>query len=176
MSDATDSHFRWVLSRMATINPKRQVFGIMNAQDWPPQQVQFESFYLLSLGEEPIGKSFDSASVPVLSHTLQWLWIVMGTDLQTGVVGRNRGDRYRIDAQMRAELLQALYPRFCEKQKWVLNGNSLMNLNVTPQSLNPVQSVWWSAPAFMRKSDKASGLVYGTAGISMTDMTEFIAA
>lgn len=176
MGAAVDSHFRWVLSRMQTINPSRQVLGIMNAQDWPPQQVRFESFYLLSLGEEPVGKSFDSASVPVLSHELQWLWMVLGTDLQTGLVGRNRGDRYRTDATMKGELLKALYPRFCEKQDWVLNGNSLASLNVQPTSRNPKEFVWWNHPTFHRSLDKASGIVYGSAGIAIVDMTDFIAA
>lgn len=176
MSDSVDSHFRWVLSRMVTINPARQVFGIMNAQDWPPQQVRFESFYLLSLGEQPIGKSFDSASIPVLSHLLQWLWMVQGTDLKTGVVGRNRGDRYRIDAEMKGELLKALYPRFCQKQKWVLSGNSLNNLAVQPTPLDPVEYVWWDTPTFHRSMDKESGLVYGSAAVNMTNMSDFIAA
>lgn len=173
---AVDSHFRWVLGRMATINPTRQVFGIMNSQDWPPQQIRFESFYLLSLGEEPVGKSFDSAAVPVLSHTLQWLWMIQGTDLQTGVVGRNRGDRYRTDGQMRSELLKALYPRSCQKQEWTTTGTSLNNLALVGTPLSPPEYVWWGAPDFHRTVNKENGFVYGYAAINLTDMTEFIAA
>lgn len=177
MSNASDSHFRYVYSRMQTINPARQVLGVMEAQDWPPKQVRFESFYLLILAEITASESFASATVPVIQFVMQWVWMVAGTDLQTGLVGRSRGDRYRTDATMKGELRRALYPGYGEKFDWSLTGNSITSLQLQSTPLNPPEFMWWDRrPKVVTRTDKASGIIYSSADVTMTDMTEAILA
>jgi hypothetical protein len=151
--------------------------GIVDAMDWPPNSVKLESFYLLVLGQKPvIGKSFWSAAIPVVVHTLQWTWMIVGSDLVSGKVGRSRGDRYRTNLTMRQELLKATYPWFCQKQSWAVQGNTPSGLALQGTPVVPSEYVWWSPLTFLNRLDKDSGVVYGAATVQLTDMTEMITA
>lgn len=176
MIDAVDSYWRHAVERMQTINPSRQMLGVMDAQDWPPKEVRFESFYLLVLGEPPLGRSFASAAIPVVSHELQWVWMILGTDLTRGKVGRGRGDRYRTDMEMKSELLNANFPMFAEKKEWSISGGSAAAIQLTGTPVTPSESIWWSPLVFTRRTDQESGSIYGAASVSLVDMTEQIAA
>jgi len=147
----------------------------MDAADWPPKQIVMEAFYLLTLGEKPIvGKSFWSAASPVVVHTLQWTWLIQGSDLTSGKIGRNRGDRYRTNMTMREELLKATYPWFTQKQTWTVQGNTPSGIALQGTPVVPSESIWWNQPTFLNRIDRESGLVYGTATLQLTDMTETI--
>jgi hypothetical protein len=177
MIEAVDSFFEYVSSRMATINPKRQVVMVMDASDWPPKNIVMEAFYLLTLDEKPIiGKSFWSATIPVVMHTLQWTWIVQGADLTQGKIGRNRGDRYRTAFTMKGELLKAMYPWFCLKQSWAAVGTTPSGVVLQGTPTNPQESIWWNQPTFLNRTDRESGIVTGTATVQLGDMTEAILA
>jgi hypothetical protein len=167
---AIDSYYEYCTGRMVTINPSRKMAGILDGQDWPSNLVQMESFYLLTLGQRPLGKQFWSGTVPVLAHTLQWSWMISGTDLKNSKVGRNRGDRYRTNLTMREELLRASWPWFTEKLTWSVQGSTPSGLALQSQSLNPKESIWWTELTFMNRLDRASGLIYGTATVFLTDM------
>jgi hypothetical protein len=157
---------------MATINPDRQVIGISDAMDWPQKGVVNNAFYLLVLGQRPItGKSFWSAAIPVVVHELQWVWLIAGSDLTQGKVGRSRGDRYRTNLTMRGELLQANYAWWCEKQEWSVTGNTPNGLALTPTELSPIENVWWTPLTFLNRMDKDTGVAYGAASVQLTDMT-----
>src|SRR4029077_9669131 len=121
--EAIDSYFQYVNNRMVTINPNRNVVGISDAMDWPPKTVILEAFYLLSMGQKTAKDTFWSPTVPVITDLLQWTWLIAGTDLTKGTVGRSRGDRYRTDITMRTELRQASYPWWCPKQTFTVLGN-----------------------------------------------------
>jgi hypothetical protein len=159
---------------MGTINPTRKMAGVTDAQAWPPKNVMLESFYLLTLGEKPVGKSFWSASIPVLTHSVQWTWIVVGTDLTVGKVGRNRGDRYRISMKMKEELLQATFPWFAQKGDWSVLGSTPSGLVLQETPITPLENMWWSPPVFLNKVDKDSGVIYGAASVQITAMEQTI--
>jgi hypothetical protein len=135
------------------------------------------AFYLLDQGQRPItGKSFWSAAVPVIVHELQWVWMIAGSDLTQGTVGRSRGDRYRSNMKMRDELLQANYAWWCEKQTWSVLGNTPSGLVLQGASLSPVENVWWTPLTFLNRLDKDSGVAYGAASVQLTDMSVVITA
>lgn len=160
---------------MQTINPARQLLGVMSAQDWPPKQVKFEAFYMLVLGQSPAPRSAWSPSVPIVGHEIQFVWLITGSDVQAGQVGRNRGDRYRTDMTMKEELEKALYPGFTEKLSWSVSGQSITNLQLTSVSESPKEFIRWrTPPVFVTKVDKASGVIYGSAAFRMTEMTDTI--
>src|ERR1700741_2750735 len=94
-ADGIDSYYQWVKARILAFNSSRTVKGMMDAQDWPSKNVAFDAFYLLDLGDVPVGKQFYSAQTPVLFRQVQWVWINKGTDLVQGVRQANRGDRFR---------------------------------------------------------------------------------
>ena len=177
MLDAIDSYFEYVQARIIANNSNRKVIGVVDAMDWPPKNIQMESFYLMTLGEKPLtGKSFWSATIPVLNHTLQWTWIIAGSDLTSGKVGRSRGDRYRTNMTMREELLQANYPWWCEKKDWAVVGNTPSGLALTSQPLDPVENVWWTPLTFLNRIDREAGVIYGAATVQLMEMTEEILA
>jgi hypothetical protein len=167
---AIDSHYLAVKARIAAVNSNRQVVGVMSAMDWPPKDVLTEAFYLLVLGAVPLGKQADSATIPVVVHTVQWSWLVVGSDVQKGIQLRSRGDRYRTHFTMKGELLNGTYPRFAQKQVVSLDNSG--NLVQTPVS--PEEYIIWSPVAFTDRNEKGSGLVYGIGTVRITDMTDAI--
>ena len=177
MLTAIDTFFEFFSKNMQTVNSNRKVVGVMDAMDWPPKQVVMEAFYLLVLGQKPIiGKSFWSPAVTTLAHTLQWTWMIQGADLAQGKIGRNRGDRYRTNMQMREEVLKAAYPWYCPKQKWSVQGNTPSGVALVGQLTNPLECIWWQTPTFLNRIDRETGLVYGTATMQVVDMTESLQA
>ena len=172
MLDALDSHYFAVKNRILQLNPSRQVVGIMDAQDWPAQDVKFEALYCLCLGESPIGKQGWSPTIPIVYHTVQWTWLIAGTDTQAGIQGKSRGDRYRKNYQIEKELEYGIFPQFAQKNTYSIDGNGV--LRITP--VVPTEFILWTPVSFAKKSDKVSGLIYGTATTRITDMTGTIAA
>jgi len=167
-----DSHYFSVRNRVIAFNPARKVMGVMDAQDWPPLNVEMESFYCLDLGAVPIGKQGYSATIPIVIHTVQWTWLVSGTDIQKGIQIKSRGDRYRINGQIEKELENGLYPGFAQKLSVEYAGADGSQLIGTP--LDPVEYIMWSPASFVKKSDKVSGLLYGTCTVRITNMTDSI--
>jgi hypothetical protein len=171
LTDALNTHYLSVKNRVLAINSARQFLGIMSAQDWPPKDVILEAFYLLTLGEVPLGRQADSAAVPVYVHTAQWTWLILGTDVQVGIQTRSRGSRYQTQFQMKQELLNGTYPRFAQKLDVTVDGNG--NLVATPIT-NPSDYIVWAPPSFVDRNEKGSGVMYGTATVRITDMTDTI--
>lgn len=173
MIECPDSYYEYVKGRILALNPQRLVLGVMNAQDWPLQDVQFEAFYCLMLGDAYLGKSMYSPTNPVYIHTVQWVWMIQGTDIQVGLRGRSRGDKYRKEWAMKEEIVNAHWPGFATKSTWTAaQQGSTVQLTQTP--FDPPESFWWTPPIFSDRLDKTSGWVYGAAQVQITDMTDTI--
>jgi len=167
---AIDTHYLAVKTRVLAVNAARVFVGVMSSQDWPPKDVQLEAFYLLVLGEVPLGKQADSASIPVKVHTVQWTWMIAGTDIQKGIQLRGRGDRYRTNFTMKGELENGVFPRFAQKQNVVVNSTGqLVGIPIVP-----TEYILWSPVSFVDRNEKASGLAYGIGTVRITDMTDAI--
>lgn len=173
MLNAIDSYFQFMQAGIVSANPNRKVIGIVDAMDWPPKVVVTEAFYLMVMGERGItGKSFWSSAVPVLVHTLQWVWVITGSDLTQGKVGRSRGDRYRTNMSMRNELLAATQAQWwTEKKQWSVVGNTPSGLALMSNELDPVEFVWFTPLTFLNRLDRKSGSIYGAATVQVTDMS-----
>ena len=168
--DAVDSFYQAAKARLAVINPERVVKGMLVAQDWPPQNVTLNAFYLLTLKDSAADRSFYSASVPVKFHHVQWVWIIKGTDLQQGQRAANRGDRFRTMFTMKDELTKALYPNFTEKFTWSLDGNG----DWLPTAESPVEYITWTPVEFYERSAMDSGVVWGSGAVKIWTMTDTI--
>lgn len=165
--DTFEEHFR---SRVIALNPARVVAGVIDAMDWPPENVQLESFYLLSLGETP-SQDAQSSVMPVYVHTLQITWLIAGADLDTTNRGFNRGNRYRVHMQMKKEVLNGLYPYFADKADVSLNQSD-GSMIVTPRT-NPQEQIVWSKAVFGPSSPaKDSGVITGIATVYVANMTD----
>lgn len=172
MIDAIDSYFQAIESGILAANPARKVVGVMDAMDWPPKNVVLEAFYLLVLGARGISsKSFWSTANPVYVHTLQWTWIIAGSDLTQGKIGRSRGDRYRTNIMMRDELVVATQSAWwTEKLKYSVVGNTPSGIALQAAESNPKEFIWWTPYTFLNRQDREAGLIYGAATIQITDM------
>jgi hypothetical protein len=170
--DAIDSYFKNIEVGLNLANPNRKVIGLMDAMDWPPKTLQLESFYLLILGARGIThKGFWSPAVPTFVHTVQWTWVVAGSDLTQGKIGRSRGDRYRTNMTMRDELIIATQGAWwTEKLQWSVQGNTPAGVALKSAELNPVEWLWWTPLVFMNRQDRESGVIYGAATVQITDM------
>jgi hypothetical protein len=170
-TDAQYSFYSYVKSRILTKNPDRLVAGILNAQDWPIKNIKFDAFYLLVLGEEPIGRQGYSQYSPMLFHLVQWVWMNKGTDTPAlGVRQANRGDRFVTMQDMIGELLYGLAPGYGLKQTWALVNGTFTG---SPTSI-PNDTITWTPATFHQKQDKSSGLAYGSAQIRIWDTTDVI--
>src|SRR5580692_7234491 len=151
--DGVDSFYQYVKGRINAFTTRTVpdigggvVAGMLSAQDWPYKGVKFDAFYLLVLGEAPIGKQGYSAAVPIKFHQVQWVWINKGTDLTQGIRQANRGDRYRTMQTMKGELVNGHFPGFCEKLTY-----SLVNGVWTGVAENPVEYITWNPIEFHEK-------------------------
>lgn len=169
LTDALDSFYSYVKTRIATINPDRVVAGMLTAQDWPSKPVKNDAFYLLVLGEVPVGKQCFSQTVPIKLHQVQWVWVNEGMDLIQGKRQATRGTRYRDMQTMKGELINGLYPGFTEKLNWAFpNGVA------TGTSKTPSEVITWTPVEFHEKWDRDSGIGYGSGAVRIQDMTDEI--
>lgn len=184
-SDAIYSHYEYVKARLATFSypkvgangqPLSVTYGaggLLMAQQWPPQNVKLDNtLYLLDLSALPIGRQGYSAANPIKIMNVQWAWIVKGTDLQAGTRGLNRGDRFVIHQQIQDAMNKALYPGFCEKKSWALDGNG----NFVGTSLNPPEFILWNPVPTDGRPQKESGIIYGVAALRIVNMLDQITA
>lgn len=178
-TDAIYSHYAYCKARILaasgnTSNNPPLVGGILNAQDWPNKPFKFDCFYLLVLGEVPIGRQGYSQYSPIVFHQVQWVWIDKGTDVTAGVRQANRGDRFVTMQKMKGYLLNALVPGYTTKLTWSMNDSTGV-FTSTPTD-TPGEPITWNPVQFHEKFDKASGLQYGAAALRIVDMTDAVLA
>jgi hypothetical protein len=176
--DCIYSFYEYVKSRIlaAASNPTntpKLVGGILNAQDWPPKNFAYDCFYLLIIGEAPIGSQGYSQYSPMIFHQIQWVWINRGTDTQPGTRQANRGDKYYIAQTMKGYLLNGLVPGYTQKLTWSMNSAGIFTGVATS---TPNEPITWNPVTFHEKLDKASGLTYCAAALRVWDMTDAITA
>ena|SRR5882762_8381740 len=172
MIEAFDSHYDWVKTRVLAQNSTRKFSGIMESQGWPPRIVKMESFYLITLGETPVNAKVGSLSSSWYRGTVQWTWMIAGTDIEKGMAGLNRGDAYTINAQMKKELRLGAYPLFAEKKAFSVDGNR----QVVRTGYDPKKWVYWTFLEFTQRVDRDSGLIYGIATTYLTAVAQEIVA
>jgi hypothetical protein len=172
-TDAVDSHYMYCRSRILQYNSARVMKGLLAANDWPPENVAMEAFYLLTLGEGATARGSDTPTKRAGHHLCQWVWVIAGQDLNDTQRAKNRTKRFRLNEEMKAELLYGLYPGFCEKQTWALNSNGAY----IGSSYSPVKFCRWPSTAmFTDRHDKASGLIYGMCSLYVSDYLPAILA
>ncbi len=172
MSDAVDTYYQYVKTRVIANNPSRKFGGIIDAVDWPNPQIEFEVFYLLVVNDEKPVEGSESSQV--VNIPLQWVWMVMGADIAITTKGRNRGDRYRLHSAMKREMQIGNFPGFTQKKQ--ITGVDTATGAVTFEDISPPESIRWTRVNLNRRIDKASGLIYGVGAITLIDMSEAIEA
>lgn len=157
--DSIDSYYGWVLQQMQTQNAARASMfrGASLAADWPQVEIEDGAIYLLLLSSVDTGKGTRYA--PLYMHFMQWVWILLGTDIQSSQVAANRGDRYRTHLGIMEDLRQANYPGFCQKA-------FMTQPVITPTpgytQSNPEEMVRWTEIRFPTRWDFKNGVLYGT--------------
>lgn len=178
MIEAIDSYYSYVKAQMATLkavvyvngNSVPQPFGgVSNARDWPQTQPTEGALYLLFLNATPLSDEATWAQNKYRFY-LQWVWILIGTDIQPGQQGQNRSDRYRSNFQIIANLRQSNYPGFCIKNSYTATSQGAV-VGTRVQSVFPrseIEMVTWTPLRYMPKSDnQKSGIVYGAAAVEL---------
>jgi hypothetical protein len=170
--DAIDSYFAAMEAGIAIANPNRKVIGVMDAMDWPPKNVTLEAFYLLVLGARGLNsKAMWSSAEPTFVHTLQWTWVIAGSDLTQGKIGRSRGDRYRTNITMRDELVVATQKAWwAEKLQFSVQGNTPSGVALQATPMDTPEWIWWTPLTFLNRQDRESGVIYGAAQVQVTDI------
>jgi hypothetical protein len=167
MIDFPDSHYQYVKQRIKTlINSARTFGGIVQARDWPPKEFKPTALYLvlgqllpIYSGRQPGSNSWFS---PLYDEKFQWAWGLEGIDILPQAQMASRGNKYRTNYQIIQEVLQGMYPGFCEKKQWdIPNGTDAPQLTGT--SYSPPEYIWWKKPVFTDKIDAASGILFSYA-------------
>lgn len=167
MVDWSDSHYQYVKDRVVGINPARAFGGIVQARAWPLKEVQFETFYMLVGKLDPMPMNgYNSWFAPGYSEAFRWIWQIKGTDINANVAA-NRGDRYRTNSQMVQEILQGMYPGFCEKKTWSVVPDVDNNPILTATSFFPAEYVWWAKPSFPDSYNSQTSVLTGSAVSNM---------
>jgi hypothetical protein len=65
-----------------------------------------------------------------------------------------------------------LYPYYTPKLSWSVDANGA----VTGVPYATPDTILWTPPTFVTRVDKASGLTYSSAAVSLTDIAETVAA
>ena len=163
--DTIDSHYQYVKQRILALNQNRVFGGIVEARDWPYKEASDQAFYL-AIDRAAPSRNVASWHSPLYTFEIQWVWIILGTDLSPTVQAANRGDRYRISFAMQEEILQGLWPGFCEKQKWAAGSGDVASVSGTPYV--PSEKVWWRRPTFSEKIDRNTGILFGYGAIQLS--------
>jgi hypothetical protein len=184
-TDGIDSYYQYVKARVNAFttrtvynSPNQRLTGVvkgmLSAQDWPSKDVVMDAFYLLDLGEAPIGKQGYSAAVPIKFHQVQWVWLNQGTYLTQGIRQGNRADRYRTMQIMKGELTNGHFPGYCPKLTWALVDGVW-----TGTALIPAEVITWNPIEFHEKWSAVpdgAGVGYGSGAVRVADMLDVITA
>lgn len=174
---AVDTYFRHMAQRLLTNNAQVAINGavvsqpigiVSNAQDWPQIKPVEGAVYLLVLDQQPVQKQMSKVQV-YYEYILQWVWILIGTDIPPDSQAANRGDNYRSNAQIQENLFQANFPGFTQEYDFVGNGDGTVTATptVTAYPVSPVSIVRWSELRFMPKGNQGAGVVYGAAAVEL---------
>lgn len=161
--DWSDSFYNYVKQRILTKNPDRVFSGIVEARDWPVKEAVPESLYMLTTTMDP-KRMPGSWSAPIYSERIQWVWQIRGVDQAQGVQIGNRGDRYRKHFQICQELMYGVFPGYCEKLSYSLDENNQLQ----GTSYIPTESIWFTMPTFSDRVEQSSGIMFGSAVLTIS--------
>ena len=154
---------------MAIVDSSQKMSGYVNARDWPLTPPDTTGgLYLLYLRAIQLPKGTESQNL--FQYFMQWVWIIIGTDIQANQQAENRGDRFRSSMKVEQNLRQAHFPGFTQKKQFSVSTQGVLS-STGVQSIYPpsnIESVWWTRPKFMPRQDNAkSGLIYGAAAVEL---------
>lgn len=173
---ALDSYYISIQNQMAvlgatvTINGSivPQPFGgLVNARDWPQTPPMEGALYLLFINAIPTKGG--TAAQREYEYFLQWVWLIIGSDIVASQQEQSRANRYRTNLQVMENLNQASYPGFARKMDFSADSQGVIS-SVGSSSDYPKsdwESIRWTDPRFMPKSDNQSGLIYGAAAVEL---------
>lgn len=174
---ALDTYYHYIRQRMIDLTATvlingsqvaQPMGGISNAQDWPQVSVEEGQLQLLLLTQQPTQRG--TQAVLEYVYFVQWVWILIGQDIQASQQAFNRGDRYRADQQIIQNLRNAHYPGFCNKSDFTVD--SLGVVTRTPATTqvpnNNFEAVRWTMPVMRPKLDTHNtGMQYNAAAVEL---------
>lgn len=173
---ALDTYYTFIVRQMSTLGAQVSINGVtmaqpfggmVNARDWPQTKSIEGALYLLFLNAIPTRGG--TSAQREYEYFLQWVWTIIGSDITPGQQEQNRGNRYRTDLQIMENLNQASYPGFCRKQDFSSDSEGVVTA-LPSSSVYPVsdwESIRWTDPSFMPKTDQKSGVVFGAAKVEV---------
>lgn len=171
MVDWSDSHYKYVKTRIQVINPARVFSGIFDAVDWPPKELVPETYYFILGGLDSNrgqGPGTNPWSAPIYGLEVSWAWSVIGTDIPSNELMANRSDRYRKNFQMIQEILQGIYPGFCEMFQYSPNPTGGPAIG-TPYT--PAEYILQKKPRFSTRIERSTGILFGSASLTITGLS-----
>ncbi len=177
-----DTYYAHVTQQLAVLNAQVSIAGqivtlttagIVDARDWPLTPPLEGQLYLLVLSQTPTGGTLSQRGY---TYFLQWAWLILGTDIQSGQQAENRGDRYRVNMQIEEYLRQANYPGFTQRQNLACDSQGNLTFVSATESTYPAsvlpwsgyEPVYWTELTFKPKEDnEQSGLLYGAAAVEL---------
>ena len=154
------------------------VGGIVQAQDWPQIEIQEGVLYLLFQKITP-GNELKSKTQRQYIYHCQWSWILIGTDIAPSQQAMNRGDRFMTDMLIMQYLKEANYPGFCQKMDYSASSLGVVSAipSVSAFPVSKYESIVWDDLDFMPRPDnKASGVLYNAAGVTISAYEDMAAA
>jgi hypothetical protein len=172
MVDWTDSFYQYVKARVLAINPTRVFSGIVDATDWPSLNAIPDSFYLILNSLDPNrgqGPGTNSWFAPLFGESVMWSWPIIGADIGPDTIAANRGSRYRTNFHMIQEILQGMYPGFCEMKQWSMEGTTLISASYTPPEF-----IYYTKPKFSTRIERSTGILFGAASVTITGFSPIL--
>lgn len=168
MIEPLDSYYLYVKQQMATIDPNQKFGPVIMSRDWPQTPVMDSALYLLLVDMMPIAPS--SPAVMLYSYDVQWIWLLIGEDIQKNERKQNRGDRYREYMKIVNNLRDACFPGFCPKLSYTSDKNGQLTSYSYDSNykVGGAETVWWSTPQWSPRFDaEKSGVLYGSARVEL---------
>ena len=154
-----DSYYAFVVKQMAQVNSSRvaSMLGMAESQDWPQLEIVDGGIYLLHVGSTPMQSRQSTEMFTLFEHAVQWVWILLGSDIQAADQAANRGDRYRSSLAIFEDLHHASYPGFCCKGEVTVDAQGNVSMPIT----NPLEMVRWTGLRLRKTQKIESGALYG---------------
>ncbi len=168
MQAAKDTFFRTLQTRLAGVNPARNItvdgvvrpaILVVENEQYPPPKLFFHTFYIHWLGA-PAVRGFRRTLAPRYELSAQIEYFVQGTS----PLKRPFADRGRLMAQLDRELTEILFPGFAEKR----------NHSVTPAASLGSTLHWTWTPDFRSVAESEGSVLRRLATVSVSFFQEII--
>jgi hypothetical protein len=199
MRNPVDTYYAYVVQQMLAINAQVSVNGATIAQpmcgyvaarDWPMTPPIEGGLYLLFLNAVPTDDQ--SRAQKEYEYFCQWVWILIGQDIQADDTSQNRASRYASNMQIMENLRQAHYPGWTVEQRFqptIIGGLPTGGVTGVPTKTqmpgpgssviqtSPIEIVRWTDLRFIpRQDNQKSGLIYGAAALELYARSDVLPA